>query len=120
MNFKPLFDRVVIDPESEESISANGIVLPQTSQERPQIGFVVAIGDGETIDSNKTEIKVKIGDKVLFEKFAGTELKLNNKTYIVMRQIDIIGVFNDWEDYCSRRYGKAKVIKRCWNIGKRC
>lgn len=95
MKFIPLFDRVVIQPELEESVSKSGIVLPQTSQERPQIGRVVAVGDGENFDCNKTEMRVKIGDKIFFEKYAGTELKMEGKTYIVMRQIDIIGVFND-------------------------
>ncbi len=95
MNFKPLFDRVVVDVEMQENVSKAGIVLPQTSQERPQIGVVVAIGDGENFDCNKTDMRVKIGDKILFEKYAGTELKLNEKTYLVLRQIDIIGVFND-------------------------
>ena len=95
MNFKPLFDRVVVDPEVQETVSKAGIVLPQTSQERPQVGVVVAVGDGENFDCLKTEMKVKINDKILFEKYAGTELKLNGKTYIVLRQIDIIGVFND-------------------------
>ena len=95
MNFKPLFDRVVIEPEVKENVSASGIVLPQTSQERPQIGKVVAVGDGENFDCNKTEMRVKIGDRVLFEKYAGTELKVDGKTYVVMRQIDVIGVFND-------------------------
>ena len=95
MKFIPLFDRVVVQPELEESVSKSGIVLPQTSQERPQIGRVVAVGDGENFDCNKTEMRVKIGDKIFFEKYAGTELKMEGKTYIVMRQIDIIGVFND-------------------------
>ena len=95
MNFKPLFDRVVIDPELDENKSKAGIILPQTSQQRPQIGVVVAVGDGENFDCNKTEMRVKIGDKILFEKYAGTELKIGEKTYVVLRQIDIIGVFND-------------------------
>ena len=95
MKFLPLFDRVVVEPEVKNSVSKTGIVLPQTSQERPQVGLVVAVGDGENFDGNKTNIKVKIGDKILFEKFAGTELKIDEKTYIVMRQIDVIGVFND-------------------------
>ncbi len=95
MNFKPIFDRVVIDPQVEENISKSGIVLPQTSQERPQIGVVVAVGDGENFDCSKTEMRVDVGNKVLFEKYAGTELKMDGKTYIVLRQIDIIGVFND-------------------------
>ena len=100
MNFKPLYDRVVVEPEVEENISKGGIVLPETSQERPQIGKVVAIGDGENFDNVSSAMKVNIGDKVLFERYAGTELKLDGKTYIVLRQIDVIGVFNDWKDYC--------------------
>lgn len=95
MNFKPLFDRVVIDPQVEENVSHAGIVLPETSQERPQIGVVVAVGDGENFDCVKSEMKVKIGDKILFQKYAGNELKLDGKVYIVLRQIDVIGVFND-------------------------
>ena len=95
MNFKPLYDRVVVWPNVEENISKSGIVLPETSQERPQTGKVVAVGDGENLDNEKVEIKVKIGDRVLFNKYSGTELKLEGKTYIILRQIDIIGVFND-------------------------
>ena len=95
MNFKPLYDRVVVDPKVEENMSKSGIVLPQTSQEKPQIGVVVAVGDGENFDCVESKMKVKIGDKILFEKYAGTELKLEGKTYVVLRQIDIIGVFND-------------------------
>ena len=95
MNFKPLFDRVVIDPNVEENETKAGIVLPGTAQERPQTGVVVAVGDGENFDCNKTEMRVKVGDRVLFEKYAGTELKLEGKIYVVLRQIDIIGVFND-------------------------
>ena len=95
MNFKPLYDRVVVDPTPDEAASKSGIVLPQTLQERPNKGTVVAVGDGENFDAVETKIKVNIGDRVLFEKYAGTELKIDNKTYIVLRQIDIIGVFND-------------------------
>ena len=95
MNFKPIFDRVVVDPHVKENVSSSGIVLPQTSQERPQIGVVVAVGDGENFDGVETKMRVKIGDKILFEKYAGTELKMKGKTYVVLRQIDIIGVFND-------------------------
>ncbi len=95
MNFKPLFDRVVVDPQVKENVSISGIVLPQTSQERPQIGVVVSIGDGENFDGVETKMKVQVGQKILFEKYAGIELKLDGKTYIVLRQIDVIGVFND-------------------------
>lgn len=95
MGIKPLFDRVVIDPNIDENITKNGIVLPETSQERPQTGVIVAVGDGENFDNCKCEMKVKIGDKVLFNKFAGVEIKLDGRNYIIMRQIDIIGVYNE-------------------------
>ena len=92
MNLKPLYDRVVIEPNREENI-VHGIVLPETSQERPQTGVIIAVGDGESVDTDKTDMKVKVGDRVLFDKYAGVELKLDGKVYVVMRQIDIIGVF---------------------------
>lgn len=95
MKFKPLFDRVVVDPQVQESVSKTGIVLPQTSQEKPQVGVVVAVGDGENFDGVEGKMKVSVGDKVMFEKYAGAELKLEGKTYVVLRQIDVIGVFND-------------------------
>lgn len=98
MKIKPLYDRVIIDPSVEENATKSGIVLPETSQERPQIGVVVAVGDGENMDNDKTELKVKIGDKVIFNRYAGVELKFEGKGYIVMRQLDIIGVVDDRED----------------------
>ena len=100
MNFKPLFDRIVISTDLSENKKTSGLVLPETSQERPQIGVVVAVGDGENFNNVKSEMKVKIGDKILFSKYAGTELKLEEKTYIILRQIDVIGVFNDRENNC--------------------
>lgn len=100
MKLKPLFDRVVIKPNENESKSSSGLVLPETSQERPQIGKIVAVGDGENMDNVKCVMKVKIGDTVVFNKYAGVELKLENETYIIMRQIDVIGVLNDWKNYC--------------------
>ncbi len=92
MNIKPLYDRVIILPESEENVTKSGIVLPSTSQERPEKGKVVAVGDGIDFDGNKKEMQVKQGDRVIFNKYAGVELKIDGKTHIVMREIDIIGV----------------------------
>lgn len=100
MNFKPLFDRVVIEPNDNIEESKFGLVLPKTMENKPQIGVVVAVGDGENFDNVKTEMKVKIGDRVMFEKYAGNELKIEGKNYVVLRQIDIVGVFNDREDNC--------------------
>lgn len=95
MKIKPLYDRVIIEPNIEENVGKFGIVLPETSQERPQIGIVVAVGDGESIDSDKNEMKVKVNDKVLFNKFSGSEIKFEGKKFIILRQIDIVGVIND-------------------------
>lgn len=95
MKIKPLFDRVVIEPNESENVTKFGIVLPETSQERPQTGTVVAVGDGESVDMDRNEMKVKVGEKVLFNKFAGNEVKFEGKKYIILRQIDIIGVIND-------------------------
>ncbi len=92
MNIKPLYDRVIILPESEENVTKSGIVLPSTSQDRPERGSVVAVGDGIDFDGNKKEMQVKVGDRVIFNKYAGVELKIEGKTHIVMREIDIIGV----------------------------
>lgn len=95
MNIKPLFDRVIICPESETNVTKSGIVLPETSQEKPQTGKVVAVGDGENLEGQKTEMRVKVGDVVVFNKYIGTEIKIDDVTHIVLRQIDIIGVVND-------------------------
>ncbi len=92
MKLKPLFDRVVILPEQKENTTSSGIILPQTSQEAPQIGKIVAVGDGESLELDRTGMKVNVGDRVLYNKYAGSEIKLDNKTYIIMRQIDIVGV----------------------------
>lgn len=98
MNIKPLFDRVIIKPDTESNITKSGIVLPQTSQERPQTGVVVAVGDGENLDGQKTEMRVSVGDKVVFNKYIGVEIKIDDISHIVLRQIDIIGVINDWKN----------------------
>jgi len=95
MNIKPLFDRVIIKPENETNVTKSGIVLPQTSQERPQTGMIVAVGDGENLDGQKTEMRVKVGDKVVFNKYIGVEIKIDDVSHVVLRQIDIIGVIND-------------------------
>lgn len=95
MKVKPLFDRVIICPETETNVTKTGIVLPETSQERPQTGKVVAVGDGENLDGQITNMRVKVGDCVIFNKYIGTEIKIDEVDYVVLRQIDIIGVIDD-------------------------
>jgi len=95
MKLIPLFDRVVIKPDIQTSTTKSGIVLPSTSQERPQVGIVVAIGSGLDIDANNVGMQVRVGDKVLFNKFAGSEVKINDDTLLVLRQIDLIAIMEE-------------------------
>ena len=95
MKITPLFDRVVIKPDIQTSTTKSGIVLPSTSQERPQIGKVIAVGSGIDIDSNNIGMQVRVGDKVLFNKFAGSEVKIDDESFIVLRQIDLIAIMEE-------------------------
>ena len=95
MKITPLFDRVVIKPEIQTSTTKSGIVLPSTSQERPQIGKILAIGSGLDIDSNNIGMQVRVGDVVLFNKFTGSEVKIDDETLIVLRQIDLIAIMEE-------------------------
>ena len=99
MNIKPLFDRVVIEPEEQISLTKSGIVLPQTAQDRPQTGKVVAIGNGKDLDNNDVGMVVCVGDRVVYNKYSGVEIKIDNKEYVIMRQIDVIATIltNDEE-----------------------
>lgn len=90
---KPLGDRVVIEPISKEETTASGIVLPDTAKEKPQEGRVVAVGSGRVADNGeRIPLEVKEGDKVIFSKYAGTEVKIDNKELLVMRESDILAI----------------------------
>lgn len=92
MKIKPLYDRVVLATEDVKTETSSGIMLPEMAQEKSQIGIVVAVGNGINLDGNQSEIQVNIGDKVLYSKFAGVEIKIEGKNYIVIRQTDILAV----------------------------
>jgi chaperonin GroES len=95
MNIKPLADRVVIKVLEAEEKTASGIVLPDKAKEKPQEGEVVAAGKGRILDSGaRVEMDVKVGDRILFSKYAGTEVKLEGQEYLIMRQDDILGVIS--------------------------
>lgn len=95
MNIRPLHDRVVIKRMEEERLSAGGIVIPDTAAEKPIRGEVVAVGEGKSLDNGQVRpLKVKIGDKVLFGKYSGTEVKLNGTEYLVVREDDVFAVLN--------------------------
>ncbi len=93
MSIKPLFDRVVIKRMEEEKVSAGGIVIPDSATEKPIKGEVVAVGAGKALDNGSTRAPaVKVGDKVLFGKYAGTEVKVEGTEYLVVREDDILAV----------------------------
>lgn len=94
MNIKPLFDRVIILPDETSNTTKSGIVLPQTAQDRPQTGKVVAVGSGKDLENNDVGMQVEVGDTVLYNKYTGAEVKFDDKNYIILRQIDIIAVIN--------------------------
>lgn len=93
MNLRPLHDRVVVRRKEEERTSAGGILIPDTAAEKPIEGEVVAVGNGKLLDSGDVRrLDVKVGDRVLFGKYAGTEVKLDGDKLLVMREDDIMGV----------------------------
>jgi len=88
---EPLGDRVVIKPTAKEDVSKGGIVLPDTAQEKPQEGKIIAVGPGRlTEDGNRIAMEVKKGDKVIYSKYAGTEFKLDDEELVIMREGDIL------------------------------
>src|SRR5262249_8282146 len=88
----PLHDRVVVKRQEQESKTPGGIVLPDTGKEKPVRGEVVAVGPGRISDGKVLPLQVKIGDKIFFGKYAGTEIKLDDNEYLVMREDDIMAV----------------------------
>jgi chaperonin GroES len=88
---EPLGDRVVIKPTAKEDVSKGGIVLPDTAQEKPQEGKIIAVGPGRlTEEGNRIAMEVKKGDKVIYSKYAGTEFKLDDEELVIMREGDIL------------------------------
>jgi chaperonin GroES len=93
MKIRPLHDRVIIKRVEEETMSKDGIIIPDTAKEKPAQGEVVAVGTGKVLENGtKIEMNVKAGDKILFSKYAGTEVKVEGEEYLIMREDDILGV----------------------------
>lgn len=92
-NIRPLADRILVEPEDAETKTKGGIVIPDTAdKEKPVRGVVIAIGTGKYIDGKIQPLQVKKGDKILYGKYAGTNIKLEGKEYLVMREEDVMGV----------------------------
>ncbi|MGB9763154.1 MAG: co-chaperone GroES [Minisyncoccia bacterium] len=93
MNIKPLSDHIFVEPLSEEKTTKAGIIIPDTAEEKPVTGVVVAIGPGRTTDDGKIiPMTVKVGDKILFTKYAPNEIKIDNKEYLVIREDDVLAI----------------------------
>ncbi|MDW7646300.1 MAG: co-chaperone GroES [Desulfuromonadales bacterium] len=93
MNIRPLHDRIIVERLEEETMTAGGLIIPDSAKEKPQQGVVVAAGKGKVTEDGKVlGMDVKVGDKVLFGKYAGTEIKIEGKEFLMMREDDILGV----------------------------
>ena len=92
MTIKPLADRVVVKRTEAEETTSGGIILAASAQEKPQVAEVLAVGPGGVVDGKEVEMYVKVGDKVITSKYAGTEVKLGNDEYTIVRQSDILAI----------------------------
>ncbi|PIR25065.1 MAG: co-chaperone GroES [Deltaproteobacteria bacterium CG_4_10_14_0_2_um_filter_43_8] len=91
--FRPLQDRLLVKRVSEEEKTKGGIIIPDSAKEKPQEGEVVSVGNGKILDSGKIQpLEVKSGDRILFSKYAGTEVKVDGEDFIIMREDDILGI----------------------------
>lgn len=96
MNLKPLGDRLIVKPTEQEETTAAGIVLPETAKEKPQKGEVLAAGPGGRDDSgDRIEMDVSVGDKVLFAKYSGTEIKVDGDKLLILRESDILAIVEE-------------------------
>ncbi|HLZ31562.1 MAG TPA: co-chaperone GroES [Chloroflexota bacterium] len=103
-SLKPLGDRVIVKAREKEEMTKSGIVLPDTASEKPQEGSVLAVGPGRVLDNGKRiEMDVKAGDKVLFAKYAGTEVKLDGEDYLVIRESDLLAVITNGKETSGKK-----------------
>ena len=93
MNIRPLHDRIIVERLAEEATTASGIIIPDSAKEKPVQGNVIAVGKGKVTEDGKVlPLDVKVGDKVLFGKYSGTEVKIEGNEYLMMREDDVLGV----------------------------
>ena len=94
MSVKPLGDRVLVLPIEQEEVKKGGIIIPDTAKEKPQEGKIVAVGPGKHEDGKLVPMNVKKGDRVLYSKYGGTEIKIDGKDHLIMREDDILGIID--------------------------
>src|ERR1041385_5111542 len=95
MNIRPLYDRIVVKRIDDQETTQRGIFIPDSAKEKPQEGEVLAVGHGKRLEDGKlVALDLKVGDRVLFGKYSGSEIKLSNIEYIIMREDDVLGVFD--------------------------
>jgi chaperonin GroES len=93
MNIRPLYDRIVVKRIEEKEQIQGGIIIPDTAKEKPQEGEVAAVGQGKRLDSGKVvALDVKAGDRILFGKYSGNEIKIDGQEYVIMREDDVLGI----------------------------
>ena len=92
MNIRPLGDRVLVEPIEEKEQTVGGIYIPDSAKEKPVMAEVLAVGPGGNVDGKEIKMNVKVGEKVIYSKYAGTEVKLDGEEYIIVRQSDILAV----------------------------
>ncbi len=93
MKFRPLKDRIIVKRIEEEETTAGGIVIPDTAKEKPQEGKVIAVGNGKTLDNGtKVALDVKAGNKILFGKYSGTDIKIDGEEYLILREDEVLAV----------------------------
>jgi chaperonin GroES len=93
LSIKPLADRVLVEPAVAEEKTAGGIIIPDTAKEKPQRGQVIAVGEGKTAENgNVVKPQVKVGDTVLYGKYSGTEITIEGKDYLIMRESDLLAI----------------------------
>ena len=93
MNIRPLYDRIIVKRIEEQESTHNGIVIPDSAQEKPQEGEVIAVGRGKRLEDGKlTDLDVKVGDRIVFGKYSGSETKVDGTEFLIMREDDVLGV----------------------------
>ena len=96
MKIKPLQDRILVKRIEEEEKTKGGIIIPDAAKEKPQEGKVVAVGDGKVLENGtKSPLTVKVGDKILFGKYSGTEIKVDGEEHLILREDDVLGIVED-------------------------